>query len=101
MKHIKTPIKGDRSTYGSRYYLVDAVGLLIVSTPEWTYTESALKEIALAVNAHDALVEACELVLDELDKGTTSGRGGFSPYENRRCQDALRAALAKVRGEGE
>lgn len=68
-----------RDKHGRPHYNADANANLIAAAPD--------------------LLEACEIVLDELGKGTTSGRGGFSFLENERCQGILRAALAKVRGE--
>ena len=37
--------------------------------------------------------DALTAALDELKKGTTSGRGGFSRFENERCQKMIRDAL--------
>jgi hypothetical protein len=101
MKHIKTPTRVGYDDERKVVVLYDADGEYVISRFGGDRCADQFREISAAVNAHDALVEACELVLDELDKGTTSGRGGFSPYENRRCQDVLRAELAKVRGEAE
>ncbi len=51
----------------------------------------------LRLNAHDALVAACEQVADWIDSGVA--RGSLGRTNGRIWSSTLRAAIAKAKGE--
>ena len=91
MRHIKTPVKCAGLGFG-RANLFDADNdtVLIGLEEEWC------KELAVALNAHDLLVDALKQAADELDSIIDQkGHTGLT----RDIRDAAYALLAQIKEE--
>ena len=94
MKSVKTPVTLEHRKRGETF-LIDADGDSVFHR----FGGRLLGDVALALNAHDALVEACEVGLECLDY-LDENFGRIHPNLGATI-DILRAALALVRGEAE
>ena len=76
-------------------YVLDANDVLVCKCD----LEAEADLIVRAVNAHDALVEALEAMVDNLVQLADSGDAGFWDAEDQECVKQARAALALARGQ--
>lgn len=79
MERIKTPVSVEGS-FGSILYDVEgkhichAPGSHMQSEPIYAVYQGRLEEIALALNAHDAMVAVCELAVEVVENDLPGAR---------------------------